>query len=257
MSHVPGPGHDQRGGEGSGHHQSGETTQSRTAPALPNTLWVQGWDTSCSGAGWKLDLGTASLGQRRGFPPAATQQQYPPPPRKPSSQPAHLGLVCWWLLAREGGWGLVPVGGRTHTPGRTGEDAGTPDGLETLLGPTAVTPALRWGSGEQLLGGGNSLRSLLWAGSVAHQSLALSSLSEYAPNKPREDVVPVAVGNEPGSRAREQTPSGRALPIAGKARRLGATSRAENTSLPRRSGCSQLETRHPEPEPERCHLPPA
>lgn len=221
MSHVPRPKHDQRGGEGSGHHQNSETTQSWSALALPNTLWVQGWDTSCSGAGWKLGLGTTGLGQRWGFPPAATQWRYPPP-RKLPSRPAHPGSVCWWCQPARAEDGHTPRAGQVKTLG-----------LQMAWEPHWARRRrcqLCAGALESSccqLGGGDSPRSLLWAGSVAHQSLALSSLSKYAPNKPREDVVPVAVGNEPRSQAKEQTPSGRALPIASKPRWLGATSRAE------------------------------
>lgn len=211
------------GGEGGGHHQNGETTQSRPPPSLPYTLQVQGWDTSSSGAGWKLGLETASLGQCWGSPLAAI-----PSP----------GLSLRVVVASKGRRSLLPVRGWMHTPGQAGEDAATPDGLETPLGPRAAMPAPCRGSGEQLLaaGRGDSPPSLLWAGSVTtHQSLALSSLSEYAPNKPREDVVPVAVGNEPGSRAREQTPSGRALPDAGKTPPAQRNQPRGKTSLPCRA----------------------
>lgn len=82
------------------------------------------------------------------------------------------------VLASEGGWGLVPVGGWTRTPGRAGEDAGTPDGLETPLGPTAAVPALceaLESSCCQLGGGQPAIPALSWLGrsSVTRAVLAV------------------------------------------------------------------------------------
>lgn len=103
-----------------------------------------------------------------------------------------------------------------------------------------------WGSGEQLLSAGRGHSPAL---DITHQSLAVSSLSEYAPNKPnQEDVAPVVVGNEPGSEARAET-SGRALPTSSKAQQTLPVRPAA-----RKPACSQLEMRRPSgkssPRPE-------
>lgn len=205
----PGPG---GGGEGSRHHRNGGTPRRWPALALPSTFWVRSWGRRRS-RGW---LG-AGAGRSQPWAAAAGQQRSRLPRQLIPALPARAA-----------------AGGH---PGRAGEDAGTPDGLKA---PTPV-----WGSGEQLLSAGRRHSPAL----VTHQSLAVSSLSEYAPNKPsEEDVVPVAVGNEPGSEARAET-SGRALPTSSKAQQTAPVRPAAQ-----KAACSRLEMRRPSgsssPRPE-------
>ena len=107
------------------HHQNTATTPSRAALALPNTLWAQGRDPSRSAAGGKRGSGTASPAQRRGSAP----RQRHAPPRQPAPRRAHP------RGGSQGGW--------PQAPGRAGEDAGSPDGLETPAGPSSARGSWR------------------------------------------------------------------------------------------------------------------
>ena len=163
MRRKPGPRHDQRGGEGSGHRQNGKNYTVLAGPGASE-------DMMGAGLGHIVLPGLAGSwvwAQRRGFPPAGMQQRYPPT-RKPSSRSAHPDSVCWWCQpARaagasspsEDGW----TDGRTRWAGQV-----KMLGLQMAWKPRwarRLRCQLRRGALESSccqLGGGDSPRSPLW-----------------------------------------------------------------------------------------------
>lgn len=158
-------------GEGSGCHQNGQTTQSWAGPGASQHVMVQDWTTRCCQGWLEAGFGHSWTGTAPGL-----QHNSNVLPRGSH----HPGSVCWWP-------GSGPCWGMDTHPGPGREAAGGADGLGSPTGLHAAVPAP-----PGALGAGRATSR------VPPQSPALSSLSEYVPNKLREDVVvPVAVGDEP------------------------------------------------------------